>query len=916
MPRTYYRDFRDGEQHRYTSDLVHNQVPEFMTVEGPVLVKMLEEYYNFLHTGGNVESAAKNVIKLNDVDEVGEYYEQYKRDTGGQYTSANTVWLDSGQTFLNSIFDLWRDQYLLNFPSNTSSFVLFVKKVLDVYRAKGSNQGFEALLRGIYGLDAEVRNPYEYTFKPSEGVWRYDEYLQAIYNPELEKWAGLRIYGISSEASAIVQRINKKLVNGKLIAQIVLTDISEKQFEHNEPIYTEEYPDVSIRIITGIQKITLTANGSEFTPGDIIDIENNGIEGRAVIVSSETFNGRLSFTLSNPSEGYRANSIVTVSGGVGGSGGAFRIGGIKAPFRVIEYSQDQIGSLAANSQIQINEGPNFIVVANSQLTSTQVYTNQPIAGPNVANGLNISWSNGSNTAALDADVANNTFTNGSIWYIGNTTPGPSGDHTGGAGMVVHDYDPGTQTITFTSQTMAAASTNTAVIRAYAANTVYTLNSNLVSANVSSTLASAFNYDTDTFGAIDFIVTTETGRDYVVAPTATIVEPAVYSLRIPNGAGGYLGSGAVVDVGLLANNVITGIKVLDHGFGYTNAASVTLRSLVAKGTDATGLITLGGVARTEGGWVETQSFPSSNQRIHDSKRYQAFSYEIVTEEALSTYKKTLTSITHPAGTRMFGIYQTQQTSSQGVGDTTLDVSSYLDVTVGSGGIEIANNTSTVIGSSTAFTSDIQSGDELTTNGLTFVANVIGSNTSVTANGFIAASVSNSSVFTVDALTVLTGDVSISNGSHVITGTGTIFTNELKLNDVIVTSSNVRIGTVNAVTSNTQIRLANTYTGDSLIDATNIRLFKLRTLQPYELSGELSVNDGNFNLSGQFTRFENELQTGDQLFLGSNNIFVGMINKVSSNTSANLVQTFTSPNGTNLTDSVMLRRDKVSKIIIQS
>jgi hypothetical protein len=266
--------------------------------------------------------------------------------------------------------------------------------------------------------------------------------------------------------------------------------------------------------------------------------------------------------------------------------------------------------------------------------------------------------------------------------------------------------------------------------------------------------------------------------------------------------------------------------------------------------------------------------------------------------------------------MFGIYQTQQTSSEGVGDTTFDVSSYVDVTAGSGGIEIANNTSTVLGLSTTFTDDIQPGDILTTNGLRFVANTIGSNTSLTANGFVGSGISNSGVYTVDALTVLTGNVSISNGSHVITGNGTIFTNELKLNDVIVTSSNVRIGTVNAVPSNTQVRLANTYTGDSLVNATNIRLFKLRTLQPYELSGELSVNDGNFNLSGQFTRFENELQTGDQLFLGSNNIFVGMINKVSSNTSANLVQTFTSPNGTNLTDSVMLRRDKVSKIIIQS
>lgn len=911
MPKTYYRDFRDGESHRYTSDLIHNQVPEFMTVDGPILVKMLEEYYNFTHTGGNVESASKNLIKLNDVDEVTDYFEQYKKDTGGQYTSANSTWIAAGQTFLDSVFDLWRDQYLLNFPVNTSSFVLFIKKVLDVYRAKGSIQGFEALVRGIYGLDSEIRNPFDYTFKPSDGVWKFDQYLQFIYDSRTEVWEGLRIFGRSSGATAIVQAVNKKLVKGRLIGQLVLTDISDKEFEFNEPIFAKEYPDLSVRIIPGIKNIRLTANGSEFAPGDIIDIIGNGIEGRAVITESETFNGRLSFTLRDSGSGYRANSLVILQGGVGGSGGAFRIGGIKAPFRSIITNTDQVGAFCTNTNLTINEANAFF--ANSQTTTTSIYLNSPIAGPSVSNGMNISWNNASNTATLDADVANNTFVNGSVWFLGNTTPGDAGNHSGDIGMVVHDYNPSTSTITFTSQTTAAASTNTAVIRQYAANTVYNLSQSLAGANVSNTIGSSLTFATDTFGAIDFIVTTATGRDYVVAPTANVVEPLVYQQRIPDGAGGYLGKNANVEVGLLANNVITNLKVLDHGFGYTNAETVTLKSLVAKGTDATGVITLGGVARTEGGWVETQGYTSSNQRIHDSKKYQAFSYEIVTEESLSTYKKTITSIAHPAGTRMFGVYQTQEIAQE-----PLLVHPYVDVTASDGGIEIANNSSTVLGSSTTFggSSIVALGDTLTTNGLEFVANVINSNTSITANGFVASGVANSRVFTSSNLTILTGSIALANGNHVITGTDTIFTNELKQNDVIVTSGNVRIGTVNSVPSNTQVRLANTYTGQTLSGATGIRLFRIRTLQPYEMSGELSVNDGSFNLTGQFTRFENELQTGDQLFLGSNNIFVGMINKVTSNTAANLVQTFTSPNGTNLTDSVMLRRLKVSKVIVQS
>lgn len=99
------------------------------------------------------------------------------------------------------------------------------------------------------------------------------------------------------------------------------------------------------------------------------------------------------------------------------------------------------------------------------------YINNPIVGPNIANGVTISWLNSSNTAILSSDVANSTFTNGSVWYIGNTTPGPAGNHSLGSGIKVHDYNPATRTITFTTQTLQAASNDAGVIRKYAANTL-------------------------------------------------------------------------------------------------------------------------------------------------------------------------------------------------------------------------------------------------------------------------------------------------------------------------------------------------------------------------------------------------------------------------------------------------------------
>ena len=984
--KTAFRDFRDTEEHRFTSDLIHNQVPSYYVEDGPLFIKMIQEFYNYAHKGGNFESAAKNMIKLNDVDEVAEYYEQYLSDNGGQYTSANTTWTTAGSTFIGQVEDLWRKQYLLNFPSETASFHIFLKQVINIYRAKGSANGFKALMLGIYGIDVEVRDPWEQTFKPSDGAWEFDQYIQVAYSKEVDNWVGRFVYGTSSGAQARVEEVIVKNVKGKLIAQLLLTDISDvNEFAHNENVFTKEDEDFAIKCIAGIKGIELSSNGSEFVLGEETDLIGNGIEGKVIINSVDTFNGRLSFTLSNSGAGYRANSIVTLVGGIGGAGAAFKVGGIKEPFRLEDINQDIVGGFMTNNQISIGD---TVYYSNSSTTSANAYLYNPIAGPNSSNGLNASWNLNSTDAKLDADVANNTFANGSQWMLGNTSPNNAGHFKT---MEVADYFPGNSTIRFTSTIPAKASTNTAIIRQAGANSIFNFNANLSSAGVSTALNAALVIVQQKLGAIDFIITTSTGAGYITAPEAKIQDTESFRLRIPDGAGGFLGDNAVVDVKLLANNVITNLKVADHGIGYDNTATVQLKSQFAKGTSATGKLLMGGVSRSSGGWVETRGMPDTDQRIHDSDRYQAFSYNIVGQEVLATYKKTLTSIAHTAGTKMFGTFQTFGTANSTLGNHT-----EIQVTNERGGVTIANNTSTVVGFGTTYggSSDISVGDIVTTNGLRFKVQSITSNTNITGNSFIGVGISNSSVHNTPAMsanvkslgtvtvtsgtksvtgtdtnfnnqirsgyglaaggtllgvvdtiqsnttlqlkvnassnvntsnmqivvpnqTILKGNVALPQNSRIITGTQTNFVNEVKRGDILVTSTNVRLGTVNSVPTSTQIRLANNYTGTSLTTARGIRLLSNRSfLGNFELSGETSVGNGGYNLTGQFTQFQNELACGDKLFLSSNNLFIGTINKVTSNTSANLITTFTSPNSTDLSDALIIRRHKLSQVIVDN
>ena len=135
-------------------------------------------------------------------------------------------------------------------------------------------------------------------------------------------------------------------------------------------------------------------------------------------------------------------------------------------------------------------------------------------------------------------------------------------------------------------------------------------------------------------------------------------------------------------------------------------------------------------------------------------------------------------------------------------------------------------------------------------------------------------------------------------------------------MLLTQANVRIGTVNTITSNTSLVLSNTYTSafPTITNQPGVRiLFNRSTYQPYKMSGEISAVHNGRNITGIHSQFENELQRGDQLYYEANGLFIGMVNRIQSNTSANLVNTYYAPDGANLTDAVVLRRHKLSKLI---
>jgi len=103
---------------------------------------------------------------------------------------------------------------------------------------------------------------------------------------------------------------------------------------------------------------------------------------------------------------------------------------------------------------------------------------------------------------------------------------------------------------------------------------------------------------------------------------------------------------------IANAVVSGLNVIDSGYGYLDGENVTLEKdgSIYIVTAQTNLVKQGtgeGYYRNSGGFI------SDDKKLIDSNYYQEYSYEVRSKVPFSKYSEILNKLVHVAGTRMFG-----------------------------------------------------------------------------------------------------------------------------------------------------------------------------------------------------------------------------------------------------------------------
>ena len=259
------------------STLIRSQFPAFYTEESAGLVDFIKAYYEFMEQSGGVLETARNLPEYGDVDtSIDEFIKHFK-----------TV-------YLNNLPDLAKidDKQL-------------IKHASDLYESKGSLQSFKLLMRILFNEDADIYLPSRDIFRVSAGKWVKPTYIEVSIKERTKTFIAKEIFGINSGAKGFVESISRKLINGKYIDIIFMSNV-RGLFSKDERITDDltNYDDTPF-VIGSLSEITITNGGAGASIGDIFTIESAHGKDASVRVSEiEDGTGKVNFNLNEGGSGY------------------------------------------------------------------------------------------------------------------------------------------------------------------------------------------------------------------------------------------------------------------------------------------------------------------------------------------------------------------------------------------------------------------------------------------------------------------------------------------------------------------------------------------------------------------------------------------------------------------------------------
>lgn len=599
------------------SSLISSQVPFFVRNDHPKFVAFLEAYYEYLEQEGvtipqgKAVERGKNLLNYIDIDKT-----------------------------LDGFADHFFNHFLKYIPADVlTDRRNLVKHIKDFYAARGTEKAARFLVRILFDEDLDFYYPKADILRASEGKWYVEKFLTIrntsinnVSNNDIvntEKFIHTKIFGESSNSTAVVDEVQRFVRNGLPIDRITLSSVTGR-FKEGENIHSRSTSNgntVFVRaevLNNGISSIVVTYGGAKYNVGDPVRIDSANGNGANIIVSSVSegdvidiplvYGGAgfrvgeyLSFTTAN-NAGNNANGYVaTVS-----DNGFYHSNTYNVIYTAISLEANTaLSAVYGNLNTSIVASPN----ANTRIMDAMNSFTLTGLGPIVSVALSNGGSQYISSPSVDVLANTRLRSYGALGRIQVVT--------GGKYYAVND------TITFT---------NAPGDYGYGAR-----------ANVTNVT------DDGRIRQVSFVAFNNEplgGSGYKKMPTATV--------NSANGIGAVLSVTSTMADGEVINSLINpmgavrDIDIIDPGSGYIYPATANFMGY--GDNTAFGFAEIStGYNEESGRFLNDDGFLSSYNFLQNRDYYQNYSYVLIIEKSFKEYRDVIKNLIHPVGLKMFGEY---------------------------------------------------------------------------------------------------------------------------------------------------------------------------------------------------------------------------------------------------------------------
>ncbi len=608
------------------SNLVSTQLPFFVRNDHENFVAFLEAYYEFMEQQTGVTNVSRSLLDQSDID-------------------------------LTDLFiQKFYDNFLPFIPKDTSvDKTLILKRIKDFYRSRGSEKSIRFLMRILFNEDVEFYYPQRDILRASDGKWFIEKSVKVdditingIANTSLtavNNFIGQKIRGLSSNATALVEKVDTYYDAGSLVREMKLSN-QYRDFSFGEQITANFIENGTLKTITanlfsgGINSVKILNPGTLYQVGDQITIESNTGNGAVIEVSAVSTGNLYSIAVFGGGAGFKVNDPVLIVGG-GGSG---------AQANVLSVNTDE------------TYHPNSYNIVSSVISLEQ---NTPINNTRYAN---------LNTTSI---VSRTTTIANAVTFFRYNNVGPIQE--------VFLYNKGSN---YQTQPTISAQANTRVkdlgilgrMEIVSGGQGYRIGDTLVFNNIPGGYGTAAagrvktvnTAASNTITAVEFVnvpghITGGAGYSQFYLPKINVVSTNAQAYGANIVVRSLLGYGDTLrSSGTIEGSILT-LSIVNRGSGYVTPPTLNLQS-IGDGTAQAVATIITGAYTYPGRYINDDGHLSSYNFLEDRDYYQTFSYVVKLKQSIDKYRQALKTLIHPAGMKLFGEY------------TLVDNGPYLNVSI--------------------------------------------------------------------------------------------------------------------------------------------------------------------------------------------------------------------------------------------